>query len=120
MKVLDAVVSVALAATPVPAEPVDTPPEELITPGTVGFLVTFAVAVALFLLVRDMNRRVQRIQVRGERADAAGRTDGPGSPAAGTPPLEPPPDTPPAADPPPADPPPGDPPAGPRGGPVGR
>lgn len=64
------------AVSPAPGEVVSTPPEELITPGTIGFLATFAVAVALFFLVRDMNRRVQRIQVRGERADGRRRADG--------------------------------------------
>lgn len=56
-------------ASPEPAEVVDTPPPELVTPGTIGFLVTFGVAVALVFLVRDMNRRVRRIRVRAERAD---------------------------------------------------
>lgn len=65
------------AVSPAPAGVV-TPPEELITPGTIGFLATFAVAVALFFLVRDMNRRVRRIQVRGERSDGRRLADGGG------------------------------------------
>ncbi|WP_380165982.1 hypothetical protein [Jannaschia sp. R86511] len=60
-----------LQATPEPAELVpDTPDESLVTPGTIGFLVTFFVAVALVLLVRDMNRRVRRVRVRSDLADA--------------------------------------------------
>lgn len=58
------------SATPEPAERVVTPPEELITPGTLGFLVTFAVAVAFVLLVRDMVRRNRRLALRAERRDA--------------------------------------------------
>ncbi|MFC3686830.1 hypothetical protein [Aquipuribacter hungaricus] len=55
---------------PSPAEVVRTPPPELVTPGTLGFLVTFAVAVALVLLVRDMVRRNRGLVVRAERRDA--------------------------------------------------
>ena len=64
------------SATPEPAERIQTPPEELVTPGTVGFLVTFAVAVALVLLVRDMVRRNRRLALRAERRDARLREDG--------------------------------------------
>ena len=42
------------------------PPDSEIGPGIVGFVATFAIAVALVLLVRDMNRRVQRLRYRGE------------------------------------------------------
>ena len=76
--------AVALTATPVPTGQVEAPPEELVTPGTIGFLVTFAVAVALVFLVRDMNRRVQRIQVRGERAGGTGATGTPDEARSGT------------------------------------
>lgn len=58
------------SATPEPAEVVNTPPPELIRPGTVGFLVTFFVAAALVLLVRDMVKRTRRIDVRAARRDA--------------------------------------------------
>jgi hypothetical protein len=59
--------ALALASpSPEPGQVVDTPPPELITPGTVGFLVTFAVAVAFVFLVRDMARRVRRINVRAD------------------------------------------------------
>lgn len=62
-----------LAPSPSPEPGVvlpDTPPDELVTPGTIGFVVTFLVAVALVLLVRDMNRRVRRVRVRSDLADA--------------------------------------------------
>jgi hypothetical protein len=50
--------------------PTDTerPPDSQIGPGIVGFLVTFAMAVALVFLVRDMNRRIQRLRY-GRRED---------------------------------------------------
>lgn len=56
--------------SPEPAEVVRTPPPELVTPGTLGFLVTFGVAVALVFLVRDMVRRNRGLVVRAERRDA--------------------------------------------------
>ena len=44
-----------------------TPPDDdLITPGVVGFLVTFLVAVATVLLVVDMVRRVRRVNYRDQ------------------------------------------------------
>ncbi|MET1015727.1 MAG: hypothetical protein ABWX76_02845 [Leifsonia flava] len=44
-----------------------TPPDDdLITPGVVGFLVTFLVAVATVLLVIDMVRRVRRVNYRDQ------------------------------------------------------
>ncbi|MGJ7442393.1 hypothetical protein [Aquipuribacter sp. MA13-6] len=85
--------SLAMTATPEPAEIVpDTPPDELVTPGTIGFLVTFFVAVTLVLLVRDMNRRVRRVRVRSDLADARLRdelAEEAGGPGAGDPPPAP-------------------------------
>ena len=40
--------------------------EDLITPGWVGFAITFLIAVATVLLVLDMTRRVRRTRYRGE------------------------------------------------------
>ena len=57
------------SATPEPAEVVRTPDPTLVSPGTVGFLVTFFVAVALVLLVLDMVRRNRRVGVRADRRD---------------------------------------------------
>jgi hypothetical protein len=37
-----------------------------VTPGVIGFLVTFAFMVLIVLLVRDMVRRVRRTQYRAE------------------------------------------------------
>ncbi len=58
------------APSPAPGQVVRTPEPGLVTPGTVGFLVTFGVAVALVLLVRDMVRRNRGLVVRAERRDA--------------------------------------------------
>ena len=49
--------------TPLPAYEGDV---NLITPGVVGFAVTFVIAVATVLLLLDMTRRVRRVRYRGE------------------------------------------------------
>jgi hypothetical protein len=38
----------------------------LITPGVVGFAVTFFIAIATVLLIIDMNRRIRRVRYREE------------------------------------------------------
>jgi len=40
--------------------------EDLVTPGIVGFVVTFFIAVATVLLVIDMTRRIRRVRYRAE------------------------------------------------------
>ena len=55
----------------------------LITPGVVGFGVTFFIAVATVLLIVDMNRRVRRVRYRAEAqakiaAEQEGATPAPG------------------------------------------
>ncbi len=43
-----------------------------VTPGTVGFIATFAMVVAVIFLIRDMSRRIRRINVEGRaREDEA-------------------------------------------------
>jgi hypothetical protein len=49
--------------TPVPAYEGDV---NLITPGVVGFAVTFLIAIATVLLLVDMSRRVRRVRYRSE------------------------------------------------------
>ena len=61
------------SAGPSPAAVVPAPDPDLVTPGTIGFLVTFGVAVALVVLVRDMVRRNRGLVVRAERRDAERR-----------------------------------------------
>lgn len=58
----------------------------LVTPGVVGFLATLFIAVAVVLLIVDMNRRVRRVRyralaqetIRNEQAIADGTVDGTG------------------------------------------
>lgn len=79
--------SSVLAATPTPTP---TPGNgglkpglslDQVTPGTLGFLVTFALAVAGLLLIRSMNKRLRRIRHRAmlEEMAAAERGEGPGA-----------------------------------------
>jgi hypothetical protein len=57
---------IALAApTPSPGPAYDGDPN-LITPGVIGFAITFLIAVATVLLLLDMTRRVRRVRYRGE------------------------------------------------------
>ena len=49
--------------TPLPAYEGDV---NLITPGVIGFAVTFVIAIATVLLLVDMTRRVRRVRYRGE------------------------------------------------------
>jgi hypothetical protein len=69
------VASASATVSPEPAEVVDTPEPELVTPGTIGFLVTFGVAVALVFLIRDMVRRVRHVEFESERREAAMRAE---------------------------------------------
>ncbi|WP_270352927.1 hypothetical protein [Microbacterium testaceum] len=54
---------VALATTP---SPVVTPDESIVTPGPLGFAAIAFIAVAVFLLVFDMLRRIRRGRYREE------------------------------------------------------
>ena len=58
----------ATAATPAPT-PSGTPSDDQVTPGYVGFLVTFFIAVAVVLLIIDMVRRIRRVRYRAEIAE---------------------------------------------------
>lgn len=60
--------SVWLAATPTPT-PSGAPSDDSVTPGVVGFVVTFFVAVAAVLLALDMVRRIRRVRYRAEIAE---------------------------------------------------
>ncbi|MFF1878654.1 hypothetical protein [Leifsonia sp. NPDC058230] len=68
------------AATPTPTPTV--PNDDQVTPGYVGFLVTFAIAVVVILLIIDMVRRIRRVRYRAEiaeklDAEQAGREERP-------------------------------------------
>jgi hypothetical protein len=57
-------------ATPAPDEDFD---PNVVTPGVIGFVLTFALAIVVVLLVIDMTRRIRRITYRAqanERLDA--------------------------------------------------
>lgn len=56
------------AATPSPT-PSSGPSADQVTPGVVGFVVTFLVAVAAVLLALDMTRRIRRVRYRAEIAE---------------------------------------------------
>lgn len=57
-----------LAATPTP-RPSSGPNEDQVTPGVIGFTVTFLMAAAVVLLVIDMTRRIRRVRYRAEIAE---------------------------------------------------
>jgi hypothetical protein len=61
--------AVLLLLTAVPDEPSFDPDE--VTPGLPGFLVTFAIVIAVVFLLRDFIRRVRRLQVRGQLLEQA-------------------------------------------------
>lgn len=53
-----------VTATPAPLVPPSSVPDDAVTPGAWGFAITFAVIVAVVLLIIDMVRRVRRINYR--------------------------------------------------------
>lgn len=64
MSVLLASASAVLAS--VVAEDTTTPDPDTVTPGIVGFIVTFMVMAVTLLLVIDMVRRVRRVNYRAQ------------------------------------------------------
>ena len=64
--------------------------ENLVTPGVIGFVVTFFIAVATVLLILDMTRRIRRTryreEIREKLADEQGddAADGPSTGPAGS------------------------------------
>lgn len=54
-----------LAATPNPESTTD-PANTYYSPGTIGFIATFAMAAAAVLLIFDLVRRVRRVRYRAE------------------------------------------------------
>jgi len=51
-------------ATPAPLVPPSNVPDDLVTPGVWGFVITFAVVIAVVLLIIDMVRRIRRLNYR--------------------------------------------------------
>ena len=61
-----------VTATPAPSIPDD----DLVTPGWVGFVVIFALALVTVFLIIDMTRRIRRVRYREEiRAKLAAEED---------------------------------------------
>ena len=57
-----------LAATPSPTPTLD-PSETWYSPGTIGFIMTFFMAVGAIALIFDMVRRIRRVRYRAEIAE---------------------------------------------------
>ena len=60
--------SALLAATPSPTPTLD-PSETWYRPGTIGFIMTFFMAVGAIALIFDMVRRIRRVRYRAEIAE---------------------------------------------------
>ncbi len=60
------------AATPSPSATFN---PDVVTPGVVGFLTIFFIAVVTVLLIVDMTRRIRRARYRGEAAERAATGD---------------------------------------------
>lgn len=58
-----------LAATQ-DANPSGAPDPDLVTPGTIGFVVTLAIVIVVIFLIRDALKRVRRVRARSETDDA--------------------------------------------------
>ncbi|GAB3258152.1 hypothetical protein [Arthrobacter pigmenti] len=55
---------------------------EMVTPGTLGFLATLFVVIAVIFLIRDMTKRIRRVRYREQvqmEADGQGDDDGEGT-----------------------------------------
>lgn len=55
---------------------------DMVTPGVIGFGVTFLVAAVTILLILDMNRRIRRVRYRGELRERLDAERAPESPTA--------------------------------------
>jgi hypothetical protein len=58
--------AVGIEVDPVPTPPAFQGDADLVTPGVIGFVITFAVAALTVLLVIDMVRRIRRVRYRAE------------------------------------------------------
>lgn len=56
--------SLATTSTPVPSLPPRAPDPDSVTPGVLGFLVVFVLALVTWLLMRDMTGRLRRMRFR--------------------------------------------------------
>jgi hypothetical protein len=73
---MQTLISALLAASPSPSSTPD-PANTFYSPGTIGFVATFGMALGALLLIFDLVRRVRRVRYRAEiqaklDAEAAG------------------------------------------------
>ena len=81
---LHALLALVLEIDPSPTPPAYEGDPDLVTPGVVGFVITFAIALITVLLIVDMVRRIRRVRYRAAvQADIAAEVD------AAKPPTEP-------------------------------
>lgn len=60
-----------LTSTSTPTPPVKAPDPDSVTPGVLGFLVVFVLAVVTWLLMRNLTARLRRMRFREEQRLAA-------------------------------------------------
>lgn len=68
------------ATTPAPVLPTLRPglSEDQITPGLLGFIITFSIVIVMFFLIRDMTKRVRRVRYREQvESGSKGGSHGP-------------------------------------------
>ena len=58
-----------LTDTPAPLVPPSGVPDDLVTPGVWGFVITAAIGIIVVLLIVDMTRRIRRVRYRAEIAE---------------------------------------------------
>jgi hypothetical protein len=62
---MQTLISFVLLATPSPSPSAD-PETTFYSPGTIGFIATFGMAVGAALLIADLVRRIRRVRYRAE------------------------------------------------------
>jgi hypothetical protein len=62
---MQTLISLVLLSTPSPSPSVD-PETTFYSPGTIGFIATFGMAVGAALLIADLVRRIRRVRYRAE------------------------------------------------------
>jgi len=62
---MQTLISFVLLATPSPSPSVD-PETTFYSPGTIGFIATFGMALGAALLIADLVRRIRRVRYRAE------------------------------------------------------
>jgi hypothetical protein len=62
---MQTLISALLAASPSPSSTTD-PANTFYSPGTIGFIATFGMALGATLLIFDLVRRVRRVRYRAE------------------------------------------------------